>query len=137
MKTIEDVLSRLRAEYLEMPGLRLKADQVRRLCGVEPTMCQMVLDSLVNAKFLYAKPDGHYARLTDGAHVPRPQPARAVPKTEPRGVRVAWPIVCQHRALLPSPERCLAAEEIVESCERVKPTTRVRARDPYVDPDGW
>ena len=29
------VLTRLRAEYLEMPGMRLTAQQVQRLCGVE------------------------------------------------------------------------------------------------------
>jgi hypothetical protein len=40
------------AEYLEMPGLR----------------CQMVLDVLVQEKFLHATPDGHYARLSTGHH---------------------------------------------------------------------
>jgi hypothetical protein len=35
MGTIEDVRDRLRAEFLEMPGLRLKSEQVQRLCGVE------------------------------------------------------------------------------------------------------
>jgi Protein of unknown function (DUF2934) len=44
----------LRAEHLEMPGLRLKPEQVQRLWGVERTMCQRVLDSLVDAKFLHA-----------------------------------------------------------------------------------
>ena len=75
MKTIEDVLNRLRAEFLEMPGLRLKSAQIQRLCGVDATVCQIALDSLVNAKFLYAKPDGHYARLHDGADLPRAQVA--------------------------------------------------------------
>jgi hypothetical protein len=74
MRTIEDVLNHIRAEYLEMPGLRLKAKQVQRLCGIEQTMCQLVLDSLVDEKFLDAKSDGHYARLTDGHH---PHPAKA------------------------------------------------------------
>ena len=68
MRTIEDVLNRLRAEFLEMPGLRLKSDQVQRLCGVERTICQMVLDLLVDEEFLCAKLDGHYARLTTGHH---------------------------------------------------------------------
>jgi len=49
-KMIEDVLTRLRAEYLEMPGLRLKAGQVQRLCGIDQTMCQLVLDSLLESK---------------------------------------------------------------------------------------
>ena len=42
-------------EFVEMPGLRLTSEQVQRLCGVEPTICQLVLDSLVEAKFLCVK----------------------------------------------------------------------------------
>ena len=76
MKTIQDVIQRVRAEYLEMPGLRLKAEQVQRLCGIERTTCQLVLDTLVNANFLCVKADGHYARVTEG-RFSRPQPARA------------------------------------------------------------
>lgn len=60
------LLNRLRAEFLEMPGLRLKVEQVRRLCGIEQTICQMVLDLLVDEEFLCIKGDGHYARSTDG-----------------------------------------------------------------------
>ena len=77
MRTIEDVLSHLRAEYLEMPGLRLKPEQVQRLCGIERTMCQRALDSLVELNFLCLKPDGAYARATDGADHPRPHPVKA------------------------------------------------------------
>jgi hypothetical protein len=58
----EDVLRRLRAEFLEVPGLRLKPEQVRRLCGVERTICQLALDSLVDAKFLCVNSDGIYGR---------------------------------------------------------------------------
>ena len=59
----ERLFERVRAEYLEMPGLHLKLEQVQRLCGIERTVCQMVLDSLVDAKFLCVKSDGHYALL--------------------------------------------------------------------------
>jgi hypothetical protein len=62
MTPSEDLLQRVRAEYLEMPGLLLTAAQVQRLCGIEPTMCQLVLNSLVTAKFLRLKSDGRYAR---------------------------------------------------------------------------
>ena len=68
MRTIHDVLKRLRAEYLAMPGLRLTAEQVQRLCGIERMMCQSVLDALVDAKFLCMKPDGSYTRVTDGGN---------------------------------------------------------------------
>ena len=61
-------LNRLRAEFLEMPGLQLKSEQVQRLCGIERTMCQMVLDSLVDEQFLCVKAGGQYARRTEGHH---------------------------------------------------------------------
>ena len=77
MTTLDDVVNRLCAEFLEMPGLRLTSGQVQRLCGVEKTLCQQGLDSLVEAKFLYVKSDGVYARTTDG-EVSRPRMARAV-----------------------------------------------------------
>lgn len=48
MRTIKDILNRLRAEYLEMPGLQLTAEQVQRLCGIEPKVCQSALDELVS-----------------------------------------------------------------------------------------
>jgi hypothetical protein len=48
-----------------MPGLRLTVKQVQRLCGVEPTICHAALEALVEARFLQAKSDGTYARLTD------------------------------------------------------------------------
>jgi len=64
---LESLLERVRAEYLEMPGLRLKPEQVHRLFGMDPLVCGQVLDALVEAKFLCAKADGTYSRLTDGA----------------------------------------------------------------------
>jgi hypothetical protein len=77
MRTVEDVLTQLRGEFLEMPGLRLTPEQVQRLCGVERIVCQVVLDTLVKDKFLTASPDGHYARLRDGAERARLRPAKA------------------------------------------------------------
>ena len=56
MRTIEDVLIRLRAEFVEMPGLRLTADQVQRLCGIEPTLCRQGLDALVRRGFCASRP---------------------------------------------------------------------------------
>ena len=59
-------LERLRAEFLEMPGLRLTAEQVHRFCGVEARACSLALDELVEENFLFKKADGTYARATDG-----------------------------------------------------------------------
>jgi len=61
----DDVLRRLRAEFLEMPGMTLTPRQVQRLFGIDETLCRTVLDALVEARFLCVKPAGSYARLTD------------------------------------------------------------------------
>jgi hypothetical protein len=70
---------RLRAEYLEMPGLRLTVEQMRRLCGIERAICSVVLDLLVDEKVLCVRSDGHHARLTTGHH---PHPAKPDLRTE-------------------------------------------------------
>jgi hypothetical protein len=76
MNTLHNITQRVRAEFLEMPGLRLKSEQVQRLCGIDRTVCSSVLGALVTANFLCVKSDGHYARVTDG-DVNRPRPAKA------------------------------------------------------------
>src|SRR5215211_8978103 len=55
---------RIRAEYLEMPGMRLTPVQVQRLSGVDISVCTLVLDDLVRAQFLHLLSDGSYARGT-------------------------------------------------------------------------
>jgi hypothetical protein len=66
MGTLDDILIRLRAEFVEMPDLRLTSDQVQRLCGLERTLCRLALASLVDAKFLCVNETGSYARMADG-----------------------------------------------------------------------
>jgi len=56
-----------------MPGLRLTAAQVERLCGVEQTICKTALDALVDAQFLRVSADGIYVRVTDVASARRRQ----------------------------------------------------------------
>lgn len=70
--TNQQVLDRIRAEFLEMPGMRLKLEQVQRLCGVDATISAAVLDSLVAVGFLRRNPDGTYARATEDSIRPRP-----------------------------------------------------------------
>lgn len=60
------IVQRIRAEFLEMPGLRLTVRQAKRLCGVDDGLCEAVLDALVDLKFLSRNRDGSYSRLTDG-----------------------------------------------------------------------
>ena len=83
------LLQRIRAEYLEMPGLRLKVEQAQRLCGVERAACQRVLETLVERKFLCVKPDGAYARLTDGADHSRTRTAKADLRAETRSLKAS------------------------------------------------
>ncbi len=78
------MIERVRAEYLEMPGLRLTAAQAERLWHLDRALCQAVLDALVDAKFLCVKPDRSYARVSDGA-ISRPRTAVAPPITESAG----------------------------------------------------
>jgi hypothetical protein len=56
------VLNRIRAEYLEMPGMRLTREQILRLCGIDRVLCQRVLDDLVSRRFLNLTPGGLYVR---------------------------------------------------------------------------
>ena len=57
---------RIRAEFLEMPGMRLMPAQVQRLCGVDSVTCARVLDTLVQLQFLSKGAEGGYRRITDG-----------------------------------------------------------------------
>ncbi len=57
-------LERIRAEYLEMPGLRLTLRQAQHLCSVDPALCQSVFNALIGAQFLYLTTNGMYGRMT-------------------------------------------------------------------------
>ena len=76
----EEVLRRVKGEFLEMPGLRLTPAQARRLWGLDATACDALLIELVNAKFLFRTRDGAFMRVEHAA------PARAAaPPTAPEG----------------------------------------------------
>ena len=59
---IQDVVRRIRGEFLEMPGLRLTAQQARRLWRLDETACDAVLGALVDAQFLARTRDGAFVR---------------------------------------------------------------------------
>jgi hypothetical protein len=63
----DQMLRRIRGEYMEMPGLRLTRAQAQRLWGLDDETCALLLDLLTEARFLCRKSDGTYARLIDGA----------------------------------------------------------------------
>jgi DNA-binding IclR family transcriptional regulator len=55
-------MARIRAEYREMPGLRLTCDQVARLCGLQREACEQLLAALVETGYLERADDGCYTR---------------------------------------------------------------------------
>ncbi len=74
----DQILRRIRAEYMEMPGLRLTRAQAQRLWGLDEQICLQLLESLTEDRFLYRGPDGTYARSADAVVVlPSPRMARA------------------------------------------------------------
>ena len=64
--TEENILRRVRGEFLEMPGLRLTSAQAQRLWGLDRATCDKVLAALVNAKFLNRSRDGQFLRSGSG-----------------------------------------------------------------------
>jgi len=59
------LLTRIRSEYREMPGLRLTLLQARRLWGLDVLTCSAALAALQTAGFLAVTRDGAYV-LADG-----------------------------------------------------------------------
>lgn len=57
-----DLLSRVRGEYIEMPGLSLTLAQAERLWALDPQTCRRLLSSLVETGFLKQRADGAYVR---------------------------------------------------------------------------
>ena len=54
--------ARIRAEYVEIPGLSLTALQAARLWGLESLRSEQVLSRLVNSGFLQCDRQGLYRR---------------------------------------------------------------------------
>ena len=61
-RRIDDVLRRIKGEFLEMPGLRLTLAQAQRLWGLDRFACDSLLGALVDAKFLRKTRDGAFVR---------------------------------------------------------------------------
>lgn len=56
------LVNRVRAEFNEMPDLRLTLPQAQRLWGVEPAVCETVVDVLVRTSFLRKAEDGTFVK---------------------------------------------------------------------------
>jgi hypothetical protein len=60
---VHAVVSRVRAEFIEMPGVRLTLPQASRLWGFEPPACRDVIDVLIRSAFLRWTAAGAVARV--------------------------------------------------------------------------
>jgi hypothetical protein len=58
----EEVVRRIQGEFLEMPGLQLTEAQARRLWGLNADVCSVVLNALIDARFLSQTPNGAFMR---------------------------------------------------------------------------
>ena len=56
-----ELLRRIRAEYLEMPGLQLTAPQAQCLFGLDAETWHAVVGALLDEKFLYRTHNGQFA----------------------------------------------------------------------------
>ena len=66
-----EALTRIKSEFEEMPGLKLTAAQVNRLCNIPKDVCESALQALTRSGFLQVSGD-MFLRLG------RRQPRRAV-----------------------------------------------------------
>ena len=60
MNRLDDVVYRVKSEFLEMPGLRLTPNQAQRLWDLRPDQCEHVLTALVRSNFLHRTDAGSY-----------------------------------------------------------------------------
>lgn len=59
---LDRLAQRVRAEYLEMPGLCLTLEQAQRLWSVDGRTCEALLKSLADARFLRRTERGLFVR---------------------------------------------------------------------------
>jgi hypothetical protein len=57
-----ELLQRVKAEFMEMPGLTLTYDQAVKLWGCHPVVCREVLETLIQTRFLVRTRRAAFAR---------------------------------------------------------------------------
>jgi len=62
---INAAVARVRAEFLEMPGLHLTPPQAARLMGLDQATCDSVIEALVQGQFLRRTSAGLVARVDE------------------------------------------------------------------------
>jgi hypothetical protein len=81
----EEMLLRVKGEFMEMPGLRLTEAQARRLWGLDADSCGALLRQLVHANFLFCTHNGAFMR------VEHPTPMKAALRESAPGKKIALP----------------------------------------------
>jgi DNA-binding IclR family transcriptional regulator len=56
----EGLLWGVRAEFLEMPGLKLTLAQAQRLWGIDRATCEVLVEELMACRFLARTRDGSF-----------------------------------------------------------------------------
>jgi hypothetical protein len=64
----EQLLCRVRAEFVEMPCLRLTSAQARRLFGMRDDICDRVLATLIAERAICQDDDGRYRAYDEEQH---------------------------------------------------------------------
>jgi hypothetical protein len=73
----QHLIARIRAEFLEMPGLHLTLPQACRLWHLDEHACRAALGALVRELFLVERSNGSFTRASEG------------PRQAPRMPRIA------------------------------------------------
>jgi hypothetical protein len=81
------LVSRIKGEYIERPGLWLTPDQGARLWSLDRARCEELLVALVHDGFLAAREDGKYGRVTSDSASGRAQTNRAMLGEAPSGTQ--------------------------------------------------
>ena len=79
----DDLLQRIRGEFMEMPGLRLTTRQAQRLWALDDATCRRALTSLVDSGFLRCTDEDYFVRRSEGTLTAAPlQMAKASTRSE-------------------------------------------------------
>ena len=95
MHAHDELARRIRGEYREMPGLSLTIPQACRLWNLDRTVCEVVLQTLLDEGFVTQTATGQFAAYAS-EHV---RPARTVVRSNPtrrespRDTRVASALI--------------------------------------------
>ena len=66
MPHLRSAITRMEAEYQEMPGLVLTRREAERLLGLDRATCERALEALMRRRFLKRLPTGAYLRNRPG-----------------------------------------------------------------------